>query len=412
MKKLTLLLASIFALAVSSVAESAWNSFRGPTGRGHSASRDIPLKWSSSEVSWSVKLNGAGQSSPVNAGNRIFLTSASNNGSVCHVICVDEEIGKVLWEKEIQSKNPGRTHRMNSFATPTCATDGERVIAFFGPGGIHCFDLNGKKQWSRDLGDFPGNWGTAASPIIVDNKVVQNCDATGPSSLVALDKYNGNVLWTTKREDKPRGGWSSPVLVDVGKRKEVVLNGEFGIRGYDPESGKELWFCKAFNGRGAPVPDYDGKTLYVVNGKPGDMYAVTPGGSGNVTESRMKWHAQRKGGRDLPSPAVVNGFVVVVSMSGVATCYDAASGKIYWSERLPMKGRSEFAGAPLVANGLVYVQSIYGETAVIEPGKEMKVLGTNSLGADRSEIFRATLSPINGKLFARSQSKLYCIAAR
>lgn len=412
MKKLPylLLLVSVLMLVHSIHAEMAWNSFRGPTGRGHSDAKNIPVKWDASSIQWQIKLNGAGQSSVINAGDKLFLTAASKDGSERRLICVDKNLGKVLWERTEKSPSTERTHKMNSFATPTCVTDGERVIAFFGPAGIHCYDLDGKKIWSRDLGTFPGSWGTAASPIIVANKVIQNCDAQGESSLIAFNKYDGEIVWQTKREDKPRGGWSTPVLVDVGKRQELVLNGEFGVRGYDPESGKELWFCKAFNGRGSPIPDFDGSNLFVVNGKPGDLYAVKPGGSGDVTKSRMTWHAKRTRGRDLPSPAVVNGYVMVVGMPGEATCYDAKTGKIHWSEKLPLEKRGEFAAAPLVANGLVYFTSVYGgETVVIKPGKKMNVVAQNSLGADRAELFRATLSPIDGRLYARSQSTLYCI---
>lgn len=400
--------AAMLALVCNSVADSAWNSFRGPTGRGHFTG-SVPVKWGGGDVAWKLELKGIGQSSAVNAGDRIFLTSASKTGAERYVICVDANKGKVLWEQTVKSPHVENAHKMNSHATPTCVTDGERVIAFFGPAGIHCFDLNGKKQWSKNLGDFPGNWGVAASPIIVDNKVIQNCDATGESSLIALDKINGNEVWTTKREDKPRGGWSSPVLIDVGKRQELVLNGEFGVRGYDPESGKELWFCKAFNGRGSPVPDFDGQNLFVVNGKPGDIYSVKPGGSGDVTGSRMVWHAERTRGRDLPSPCTVDGFVIVAGMSGEARCYDAKTGEIYWTEKLTTN-RNEFAGAPLVANGLVYFTAVYGgETVVIKPGKKFQKVAANTVGAERSELFRATLAPIGGKLYSRSYTTLYCI---
>ena len=400
-----------FAFLQTAIGEVEWNVFRGPTGRGHSTAKNVPVKWDASKVAWKLNLKGTGQSSAVNAGDRLFLTGASKDASERHVFCVHKDTGKLLWEKTVKSDRPDKAHAMNSMATPTCATDGDRVVAFFGPAGIHCFDLNGKKLWSRDLGTFPGSWGTAASPIIVDNKVVQNCDAIGESSLIALDILNGETVWKSERADKPRGGWSTPVLIDIGKRQELVLNGEFGVRGYDPESGKELWFCKAFNGRGSPIPDYDGKNLFVVNGKPGDIYSVTPGGSGDVTKSRMLWHAKRPRGRDLPSPVTVNGFVLAAGMtSGEVTCYDAKTGKIHWSEKLPLTQRGEIAASPLVANGLVYFTTVYGgETVVVKPGREFQVVASNLLDADSSEKFRSTLSPIDGRLYLRSQSTLYCI---
>jgi outer membrane protein assembly factor BamB len=297
---------------------------------------------------------------------------------------------------------------MNSFATPTCATDGRYVVAFFGPGGIHCFDLEGDKKWSRQLGAFPGPWGVAASPVIFGETVIQNCDAEGASTLIALNLETGEPVWTTKREAKPRGGWSTPIVIENEGSQELVLNGELGVRGYDPKNGKELWFCKAFNGRGSPVPDFADGLLHVVSGKPGDTYAVKPGGKGDVTESHMAWHTKRKAGRDLPSPAVVDGYVLVVSMSGKASCYDAKTGKIHWEEKLGVKG--EFASAPLVVNGHVLFQNVYGgEVLVIKPGKKLEIVSNNTLGAERSEMFRATLAPIKGQIFARSFSTVYCI---
>jgi len=238
--------------------------------------------------------------------------------------------------------------------------------------------------------------------------VIQNCDAEGASFLISLDLQTGDTVWKTKREDKPRGGWSTPAVIKYDGKKELVLNGEFGLRSYEISTGEEQWFCKAFNGRGSPIPDYANGLLHVVSGKPGDTYAVKPGGKGDVTDSRMLWHTKRKAGRDLPSPAVVDDYLLVVSMSGRATCYDAKTGKVYWEEKLGVKG--EFAASPLVVQGHVLIQNVYGgETLVIKPGERLNIVSKNSLGAEFSEIFRATLAPIKGQIFARSSSVLYCI---
>ena len=389
-------------------AEDNWAQFRGPTGRGHSTAEDVPITWNGDSVAWKRTLKGEGQSSPVNWGDRLFLTSASEDGKERYVFCVDRKDGKILWEKMVVCAAPEHPHKMNSYATPTCATDGERVVVFFGPGGLHCFDLEGKKSWSRDVGAFPGPWGVAASPIILGGLVILNCDAEGPSSLIALDINTGEPVWQTDREAKPRGGWSTPIVIEDGGRKELVLNGELGVRGYDPNTGKELWFCKGFNGRGSPVPDFANGLLHVVSGKPGDTYAVKPGGKGDVTTSHMAWHTKRRGGRDLPSPVVVDGYLFVVSMSGTATCYDAKSGKVHWEEKLGVKG--EFASAPLVVKGHIFIQNVYGGgTLVIKPANKLEIVSNNSVGAEMSEIFRATLAPIKGQIFARSLSTLYCI---
>lgn len=396
---------------VSQAAETPWPQFRGPTGRGHAEVKHVPLEWSADSIVWKTALPGKGQSSPVIWGDRIFLTCADEDGSKRHVLAIGKTEGKILWKRTIDCAKPENPHRMNGFATPTCATDGEHVVAFFGPGGIHAFDMDGGPQWSRELGDLPGPWGIGASPIILDGMVIQNCDAAGPSSLIALDLATGETRWQTQRADKPRGGWSTPILIDVDGKPELVLNGEFGVRSYDPADGKELWFCKSASGRGSPVPDFVDGRLHVVSGKPGETYAVKPGGRGDVTGTHKLWSTPRRAGRDLPSPAVVDGRMIVVSLSGKVTCYEAATGKVEWEDKLGVKG--EFASSPLVVDGHILIQNAYaGETLVIKPGKALEIVHHNKLGAEVDEMFRAALVPAPGRIYARSLSTLYCIGAK
>ena len=385
---------------------SEWNSFRGPSGMGIHQ-ENIPVQWDTSDILWKKKISGKGQSSVVQAGSKIFVTSAEKNDNRL-LYCLNKEDGSILWKREIISNREEAIHRMNGWATPTPATDGNHVVAFFGPAGLHCFDLVGNKKWSIDLGEFPGSWGVAASPIIKEGMVIQNCDAVGSSRLVAINLSTGKIIWDTPRSDKPRGGWSSPIVISVEGEKQIVLNGEFGAKGYSFENGKELWFCEGFNGRGSPVPFYNGDLLFVVNGKPGDLYAVDPSGRGNITKSHMKWHARRNGGRDLPSPACIKDLVLVTSMSGIITCYDAKTGETRWVNRL----EGAFAGAPLVTANHYYIQNEQGITYVIKPNKDkLQVLSKNLLSTGPDDIFRSTLSPIDKRIYSRSHTTLFCIKA-
>jgi len=395
----------VLILLSTSVLAGNWNRFRGPEGRGHAGKMDVPKKWSSENIKWRVELEGIGQSCPVNWGDRLFLTSAKNRGLTRLVLCLDRKNGSLLWKREIGCDRPEKPHAMNTWATPTCVTDGERVIAFFGSAGLHCYDLDGKKLWSKEFGFFRGKWGVAASPIILGDQVLQNCDAEGTSFLVSLDKKSGREIWKSPREDKPRGGWSTPVLIHTESRDELLLNGEFGVRSYNPATGEEWWFCKGFNGRGSPIPEYAHGLIIVVNGKPGDVYSVKPGGKGDVTESHRVWHSPRIGGRDLPSPLVIGDYLFVSTMTGIASMYDAKSGKTLWTERLEGK----FSASPLEANGLIYLLNEEGLTYVIKPGPELEIIEKNSIGDHPGEIFRAAISPISGQLFLRSTVALYCI---
>jgi outer membrane protein assembly factor BamB len=392
-----------FATLSTLRAETNWPRWRGPQQDGHSAETDLPVKWSAANIAWKTELPGIGQSSPIIWGDRIFLTSEKDKGAERLVVCVDRRTGKLLWEQSAWKGQPERSHVMNGWASASCVTDGEVVVAFFGRGGIHAYTASGQHLWSKDLGSFESPWGTAACPVMVDDLVIQNCDSDKNAYLVALDKRTGEEKWRTRRRDYR--GWSTPVLINAGGRRELVLNGHEGVQAYDPATGRELWFCKSFNGRGEPTVTPAGDVLCVVNGLAGDIYAVRPGGNGDVTSTHMAWHTPRKDGRDCPSPIAVDDYVIVSSMTGIATCYSAHDGHIYWKQRLEGK----YSGSPIAAGGLVYILNEAGKATVIKPGSKLEVVAENELPAGKDEIFRATPTPIDGQIFLRSTSVLYCI---
>ena len=415
MSRLCLALICLSMTCVSAVAGEDtthnWPRFRGPAGTGHSSETKLPTQWTTDSVAWKVDLPVDGHSSPVIWGEHIFLTGTTGGGESPverHVICLERGTQKVVWNKAVAKGEGEKLHKMNSWATPSYVTDGERVVAFFGAGGLHCFDFEGNLKWSRDLGQFPGSWGVGASPIIHGDMVIQNCDAIGNSYLLAVNKNTGKDVWKTPRRDKPRGGWSTPVLIETKSRKELVLNGEFGVQAYDPANGKPLWFCKSFNGRGTPAPAYGHGNLYVVSGKPGDVYAVKPGGAGDVTQSHMTWHSPRGGGRDLPSPILVDNYLVVLGMQAIATGYDAISGKELWKSRLG----GNYSGSPVAANGLVYAAAEDGTVTVLKPGKTCEIVAKNRIKSPVGEAFRSSMAISDGQLFLRSNKRLYCVGDR
>jgi len=404
-----ILVAAVFiGLGACLHADTNWPSWRGPEASGH-AREKLPTQWTAKTVVWRTQLPGSGQSSPIIWGDRIFLTSALEQGKKRLVFCVDRLKGNILWQHEAWSGEPEKSHHMNGWASSTCVTDGQRVVAFFGKGGIHCYSVEGKPLWSRDLGSFEGPWGTSACPIILGDLVIQNCDALNNANLIALDKKTGKTVWQTPRPRPDRGGWSTPVLIQANQRAELVLNGEAAVKGYDPLSGKELWSCKSFAGRGEPTVAPGKDLVYVVNGLAGDIYAVRPGGSGDVTQSNIAWHTPRKGGRDQPSPILVGKYLLVANMGGLTSCYDAGSGEELWKERLS----GAFTASPIAAGGLAYFLNEAGETFVIEPGPKLKVVAENSLGTRKQgkggEVFRASPGVSAGQIFIRSQTHLYCV---
>jgi outer membrane protein assembly factor BamB len=390
-----------FSLSVGALAaDSNWPHWRGPRGDGHSAETKLPIRWDASSVVWKTPLKGNGQSSPTIWGDRMFLTTELENGKQRVVFCVGLRDGRVQWEHIAWTGEPEPSHKMNGWASATCSTDGEVVAAFFGKGGLHVYALDGKPLWSRDLGSFEGPWGTAACPTIVGDLVIQNGDSDKDAFIEAFDKKTGKTVWRKKRPDNR--GWSTPVLLQRGGRDELVLNGHAGVTAYEPATGAELWFTKNSNGRGEPTVTLAGEMLYVVCGLAGDMYALR---LGNSSQPETVWSAPRRGGRDLPSPIVVGDYVIVSTLNGIATCYDTQTGKQHWQQRL----NGQFSSSPIAYSGLVFFQNEAGETVVIEPGPGFKVVGRNTLDAAPDELFRASLTPLGGRIYSRSNKFLYCI---
>lgn len=389
-------------------AAESWPQWRGPHGNGLVTDSTPPLNWSADNVTWQVALPGHGQSSPVVWDDRIFLTSYEDRGAERLVFALDRGTGKLAWKQTAWKGSPEPSHQMNGWASATCATDGERVYAFFGRGGgLFCYTRDGEKLWDLPLGDFPGPWGTAACPVLTESFVIQNCDAEGDAKLIGVDKLTGKIVWSTPRENQR--GWSTPLLIHANGKTLAVLNGHTGTRCYEAETGKELWFCPGFNGRGEPtVTPNDAGHLFVVNGLAGDVYAIRNGGSGNVGQSHRLWHTPRKSGRDLPSPAVVGSHLLVMAMKGILTCYSTADGAIEWEERVG----GNFSASPVVADNKALFVSEDGEVVVVDPVATPHLARRNSVGPAANEIFRSSLAAHDGQWLLRSDKTLYCIGAK
>lgn len=396
----------IVSIGGSLRAEKNWPGWRGPHGDGHAEEQGLPIRWSADSIDWSAPLPGRGHSSPVIWEERIFLTTALDDGRQRVVMCLNRSDGAVLWKHVAWTGDPEPTHKMNGWASATCATDGRFVFAFFGKGGLHCYTVEGGHEWSKDLGDFKGPWGTAACPVLYGDTVIQNCDSDENAYIVAFDKQTGDEVWKTKREDFRC--WSTPVMIEVAGRKELVLQGHTGVRAYDPETGKELWFVEGYRGRGSPTVTPGNGLLYVICGRPSPIYAIKPGGEGNVTDTHKAWVTERGGGRDLPSPIVVGDYVLGMNMQGLLACYDAKSGKELWKARIG----GNFSSSPVSWAGLAFFNSEDGRTVVVKPSAKPEIVNRNRIGADDEEVFRASITPSDGQVFLRSDRKLYCIGRR
>jgi outer membrane protein assembly factor BamB len=404
-----------------------WPMWRGPEQNGYASDTRAPLEWSEKKnLRWKIDLPGFGNSSPIVWGERVFLTSATKDGTERWVLCVDRREGKILW-KDTAYKGPreGKIHEWNTHASASCVTDGERIYAFFGTPGIFCYDFEGKQLWKRDFGkmDTSTEWGVgAASPALFENLVIINGDHGaegsqhgvvrgskaekdfGPSYLWALDKKTGAVVWKIERNQGM--GWSTPLVLDSPSgRKELVINSPHGVWAYDPKTGKELW---RFTGRqnqelfGEIMPVWGNGLLYAFTGRPGPIFAIKLGGSGDISKSHAAWQA-RQTGRDVTSPVLVGDYLYEVTRDAIMACFDAKTGKKVGTQRLSGRPCASF----VYVRGKLLLVSDDGTTFVIEPGPEMKIVHKNKLG-DGDE-FRASPAVVDGQILIRSDRRLYCV---
>lgn len=404
---LTIVAVGLFATTLP--AEENWPRWRGPNQDGHAHEKGLPTEWSADDVAWKAPLQGWGQSSPVIWENRIFLTTALDDGAKRVVLAFDREKGEKLWEQVVWTGPAEKTHAMNGWASATQVTDGEHVYSFFGKGGgLFCHSMDGKLVWNAGndrLGEFEGPWGTAACPVLVGDLVIQNCDADSNSFIAAFDKKTGAEEWRVERPQTR--GWSTPILLHVEGRDELILNGHEGPVAYDPTTGEKLWWAKDVRGRGTPTatPLPDGRIACLSGRQGGYVYAVQTGGSG---EKERLWSELRSGGRDLASPIVLGNRMLIVNMKGVLYCYDTADGSEVYKDRI----KGEYAATPVAWDGKAFLVNLEGKTVVVEPGDTLKVVGTNDVGAGRGEIFRASVTPSDGQVFLRSDKFLYCVGKR
>jgi outer membrane protein assembly factor BamB len=404
-----------------------WPQFRGPDA-GVAEDGALPESWSTTEnVTWKLDIPGRGWSSPVVAGDRIFLTSviasapeeapkkgvyfggnreaAPTDEHRWMVYCVDWKTGKMLWEREVHRGLAQARHLKNSYASETPVTDGERVYAYFGGVGVFCLSREGKMLWSQALGPFRMRygWGAAASPVLHQGRLYIVNDNEDQSFLEALDAKSGKQIWRVTRDEG--SNWATPFIWESGKRTEIVTAGTRRVRAYDLD-GKVLCI---------PTPFAKHGLLYVTSGYVGDkirpIYAVKAGASGDISlkgdetsNEFVAWY-QAQGGPYNPSPLVYGDYYYTLMDYGFLTCRDARTGKeIYGKQRINAAG-APFTASPWAYNGKIFALSEDGDTYVMQAGPEFKVLGKNPL----DEIALATPAVYRSSLIIRTASKLYCI---
>lgn len=399
------ILSLLLALTGFPVHAQDWPEFRGPTGQGHSTERGLPLEWSESRnVTWKTPVQGLGWSSPVVAGGRVWLTSAvrERNDASLRALAYDIETGTEAVNVEIfRIRNAALLNPKNSHASPTPVIDGDRVYVHFGADGTAALTTAGEIVWKARV-PFVNQHGSGGSPVLYDDLLIFNCDGWDAAFVIALDTRTGKVRWKTNRRYPADQAYTTPLVIRVGDRDQVVSVGAYRAAAYDPRSGKEIWRVSYRDGfSNVPRPIFGHGLVYIATGfQQPSLIAVRADGTGDVTRTHLAW-TQPRAAPLTPSPVLVDDLLYTVSDIGIAAALDAKTGMVRWQQRLG----GNYSASPVFADGRVYFQSEEGVTTVIAPGAEFRVLARNQLAG----AMLASMAVSAGSIVIRTDSHLYRI---
>jgi outer membrane protein assembly factor BamB len=402
------LLIACLLICPTIVSAADWPQWRGPRGDGVSEETSFPTRWSATEnVAWKVPLKGKGHSSPVIHGDKIFLATADEGTGRRMLMCLSTKDGKTLWEREVLTAPLEKKHNLNSYASATPSTDGQRVYITFlkAPNPwVVCYDVDGKELWRKSPGTFSSMHGWATVATLHKDLVILNCDHDAPKDssgyLVAYDKVSGEERWRTPRPNNTRS-YCNPLIFEHQGKTQMVLTGSKCTASYDPATGKQLWIVDGPTEQFVSSPVYADGIVFVTGGFPTFHYmGIDPSGGGDVTKTHVRWHIQ-KNGSYVPSPIAVNGKFFAISDEGRAVCLEPKTGEKIWGERL---GKHHYP-SPVSANGLIYWLSSEGEMFVVKASDKFEIVAQNKL----DEKCNASPALAGGRIYIRTASSLYCI---
>ncbi len=395
-----------------------WPCFRGPTGQGISLEKAIPIQWDATlGIAWKQSVPGEGVSSPIVFGDRVFITTATEDGVSLRVLAFDRSDGHIVWNKEVIRQKPGHKSRQNSYATSTPATDGDQIYVAACDGRIIGLTMEGEVAWINDEFDYYSEHGLSVSPVLYDDLVIMAFDWSSPgpdkkvgwqvpwdkSFILALDKRTGHKRWEGKRGSS-RIAHVVPLVVSVGGNDQLVSGAGDVIQGFDLRTGERLWTVSS-PGEGVVPSIVSGDGLVFATSGFGEsaIRAVRPDGHGDATRTHLVW----KSGDDVPkvpSMLYVSPYLYLITESGVVKCLQGKTGDVLWKQRL----RGKFSASPVWADGKIYFLSEKGTMTVIQDGSEFKVLAESEL----NEACYASPAISRGHLFIRSDKNLVCIGGR
>ena len=404
----------------SALRSENWPEFRGPGRQGLSAETQLPLNWSEKEnLHWKKEIPGESWSTPIVWGEKLFLTTATDQGQSCRILCLDTKTGEILFNKEIFRQLPRKKEQRNSYATPTPVTDGERVYACFGDGSFAALNFAGEILWTNRGYPFYSQHGLGASPILSGDLLIMTFDGSSEgedklvgwqtpwdkSFMVALDAKTGKERWKTNK-GSTRISHGTPVIWNPPEGKpQVVCEAGDVVQGYNRESGERVWTSEVLGEGKVPSTLIGDGFVFTSGGFRGKetIKAFKLGATGDLKESNLVWE-QKKGTPKVPSMIYVAPYLFAISDNGIASCLHAKSGELVWQERIG----GSFSASPVSAGGRIFCLDNKGETTIVEAGPVFKVLAKNKLEGQ----VQASIAIAHGRLYIRTDKHLFCVGSK
>jgi outer membrane protein assembly factor BamB len=401
-----------FTLAFCVYLVGDWPQFRGPNSDGHCVDGSRPpLEWSDTKsVAWTVDIPGLGWSSPVVAAGNIYLTTAVqvDEGLSLRAIALSAETGKTLWTQEIfVVPQAPAIHAKNSHASPTPIYDSQSLFVSFGPLGFAKLSaVDGSIRWKNNELAYEAVHGSGGSPVLWEEKLVVICDGRSAPFVAAIDAETGEIAWKTLRSVEARisHSFATPTLATVDGKTQVLAPGPNHMAAYDLSTGAERWRVVAPGWSVVPQPTVaHGLVIYNHDYDHPELIAVKLGGSGDVTDSHVVWRLKR-GAPSSPSPVLVGDDLYFVTDKGIASCINAKTGELRWTERLG----GDYSASPIFVNGKLLFLDENGLATRVEPGLQFKRLTQNEVPGRTL----ATPAFSDGAMYLRTDERLYKIASQ